>query len=521
MTSRSSTAGNSLSATGRIGKRPPTDRSKILDSYMHSRSTVGPVAIKVSSPVQLQYIFDEQLVTFPKKLLFRDFLCKVPLQSIDLRGWTVSNHIFEVIRDECPEIKVLHVDDVNGLTAQCFETIRGLKQLRNLSLQRIVNCPITLEIAHCVASFKLLKYLNMNDCSANTEVFQALSQSCSNVRTLHVARCKGLDSSGLHAIAQWIQRFRKLQIVDFSGCEEITDDGVLDVFVAGFNILVEVNLSQCRGLSTTALTGTRTKMPEFRKLDISHMALGNTVYEWLTEGCRNLTHLNLANSPELDDAGLARIGRWCRQLLSISISECLGITDYGVSGFFKQFYGALEAIDMSNCVQLGSECAVTLSRHAKALKELKLNGLSRLEPASLTLLWGAATSLVHFEMCSNLSTTTTHRKSSMPHFSDTVLAAATNMPAATLRYIKLTGSFKVTNSGACVLARACTALLHIDVSYCNSIGDPLLLELAAHAIQLKALVTTGCIAVTSAGIVAISQGQHTDRTFHAYVCLRV
>jgi F-box/leucine-rich repeat protein 2/20 len=333
----------------------------------------------------------------------------------------------------------------------------------------------------------------------------ALSQSCANVKALHVSKCKGLDAFGLRAIGQWIQRFRKLQVIDFSGCDEITDDGVLDVCLAGFNLLVELNLSNCRCLSTTALSGLRTKMPEFKKLNISNMVMGNSIYEWMTEGCRSLTYLNMANSPELDDAGFARIGRWCRNLLHVDVSECLDITDYGVAGFFKQFYGALEYIDISGCALLGSASALTLSKHAGALKTLKLNGLSRLEPHSLAALWGASQALEHFEMCSNLSTTTTHRKSSMPHFSDLVLTSST-APAA-LNYVKLTGAFQVTDTGACALVRGCPQLMFLDVSYCNSISDTLVLELAAHASHLKHFIATGCVLVTSTGIIALSTGK--------------
>ena len=508
--SRASTANIATSKGSKSGSRSTTP------NYLQTASTVSH--IKVSTPWRLEYKYEEESLTFPKKLLFKDYLCKYPLDVLDLRGWTLSSAVFDIIFHECPNVRALLLDDAAGLDLQCFESIRGLKQLRNLSLQRIISCPITPEIAQVLASFKLLKYLNLSECQCCTAVFQTISMSCANLKSLSLSKCTGLDDFGLHALGQMIQRFRVLQKIDLSGCTDFGDDGLLDFFVAGFNFLSEVNLSNCRCVGTSALAGLRTKMPEIRTLSLSNMNMGSTIFEWLSEGCRALTHLDISSSAELDDAGLARIGRWCRHLVHINASKCLLLTDHGVSGFFKQFYGFLEEADFSGCIQLGSGTAHTLSRHATKLQTIKLNGLSKVDATNLTALWSAARCLQHFEMCSNLSTTTTHRKSSMPHFSDFVLANAI-LPVETLTQVKFVGAFQITDVGACVLARACVLLTSVDVSYCNSIGDAFLFELAAHAVHLKSFIGTGCILITSEGAKALSTGKPTLLNFSELVIL--
>lgn len=513
---------NSRSTTGTSASRP---QKGLRSSSAHSKSSdtapytkVTSVShIKVSNPWRLEYKFEEESITFPKKILFHDYLCVRPLQVVDLRGWNVSLQIFQIARAECDSsIRALILDDVVGLNADCFEAIRGLGQLRNLSLQRIDKCPITNSIAQVIGSFKLLKYLNLNDCQASADVFVTISQTCASLKVLSVARCVGIDDSGLHALGQMIQRFRKLEKIDLTGCTDIGDNGLLDFCVAGVSLLSEINVSNCRHLTTTSMAGLRTKMPELKKLNLSNMCLGNTIYEWLTEGCRNLTHLDVSNSPELDDAGLARIGRWCRHLVDFSASKCMDITDQGVHGFFKQFYGWLEIVDFSHCIQLSSGTASTLSKHASKLREVKLNGLSKVDAVSLTALWSAAKLLVQFEMCSNLSVTTTHRKSSMPHFSDLVLTTAA-LPADTLHVVKFVGAFLITDVGACAMARACTHLTHIDFSYCNGISDLLLVDLALYTPHLRVFVGTGCISITSVGVQALSTG--TIQRFDAVIAL--
>lgn len=508
--SRASTASTAVSKGSKSGALSTTS------NYFQNSSTSS--YIKVSTPWRLEYKYEEEGLSFPKKLLFRDYLCKHPIDILDLRGWTLSPAIFGIINDECSNVRALFLDDTHGLDLQCFECIRGLKQLRTLSLQRIISCPITPEIAQVIASFKLLKYLNLSECQCSTPVFLTISMSCANLKCLCLSKCVGLDDFGLHALGQMIQRFRVLQKIDLSECTDFGDDGLLDFFVAGFNFLSEVNLTNCRCVGTSALAGLRTKMPEIRKLHLGNMNMGNTIFEWLSEGCRSLTYLDISNSAELDDAGLARIGRWCRHLVHINASKCLLLTDHGVSGFFKQFYGFLEEVNFSGCIQLSSGTAHTLSRHATKLQCIKLNGLSKVDATSLTALWSAARCLKNFEMCSNLSTTTIHRKSSMPHFSDFVLTNAI-LPVETLTEVKFIGAFQITDTGACALARACTLLTSVDVSYCNSIGDAFLVELSLHAVHLRSFIGTGCILISSEGVQALSTGEPLPTPFLAMFIL--
>ncbi|KAJ1427332.1 hypothetical protein B484DRAFT_330055, partial [Ochromonadaceae sp. CCMP2298] len=58
----------------------------------------------------------------------------------------------------------------------------------------------------------------------------------------------------------------------------------------------------------------------------------------------------------------------------------------------------------------------------------------------------------------------------------------------------------------CKLVRECANLRHIDVSYCHGISDLLLLSMAQHSQHLHTFVGTGCMGITSAGLIALSQG---------------
>jgi hypothetical protein len=142
-----------------------------------------------------QLAFSEQSkhLVFPKKLLFRDFAYKHPLPVLNLRNWTVCRGVFEVIGRECPEARELVLDKCIGLTEECFGHIRGHKNLRKLSLAGIVDCRISPMIAEVFGSFAHLVSLNLTDCDATSTVFQTISQTCSSLHELQLARCGGLD----------------------------------------------------------------------------------------------------------------------------------------------------------------------------------------------------------------------------------------------------------------------------------------------------------------------------------------
>jgi len=465
------------------------------------------IHIKVCSPWCHVFLYGEDSLAFPKKVLFCDYLCLHPLPQLDLSGWIVSAPIFRIIGEECKGITSLSLDHVKGLSSDCFASIRGLKMLKSLSLLG-VDCSLNNTIAQVIASFRKLKTLNLSHCSTDADVFKTLSLACSEVTTLLLTHCRGLDNFGLHSIGQWIQRFRRISKIDLSGSPDFTDDGLLDLTLAGYNLITELDVSHCAQLSTSALTGLRNKMPSLTHLSIHHLNLRSSVFEWLTEGCLSLTHLSLSNSPELDDLALGRIGRCCFHLVSINVARCLAVTDAGVSSFIESHAvngGCLESIDVSGCIYLTSLSVMALSKNASKLHSIKFNGLAEVKAPSLTKLWQEAQALRHFEMCSSLGSSQTHRRSTMPHFSDSVIFSA-RLPGSTLEVVKLIGAFQVTDAGACLLVKQCTQLLHVELSYCHGISDVLLTCMSTHSPRLQTFIGTGCVQISSRGIMDLCSG---------------
>lgn len=421
------------------------------------------------------------------------------------------------------------------------------------------------DAAIIICSFRGLTSLNLSDniFTDSKAIFVSLSETLSHLKSLKLARCEGISDPCLRALGQCIQRYRRLALIDLSySATDFGDDGVVSLVTAvsgflyntniflnyrdyiilslqGFNILEELNLAHCgtrasnsssekKALSSLCLAGLRNRMSSLTTLNISSIAayggsgvdpregLGQSAYEWIAEGCRALVSLDMSNSAQLNNVALIKIGTQCKLLQRLNLSKCPQIDDEGIVGFMISFTGALTHLDLSGNILCTSASIAAIAlcppdskkqilptATARALQELKCNGLAKVTSKSLTALWTNAPKLQRFEMACELASSSTHRKSTMPHFSDQVMLQA---DYSQLREVILTGCCLVTDRGLCALADKCGEQLRkLDISGCHAVTEHLLLKLASESCRcrLSALVANGCIKMANTGLVAL------------------
>lgn len=466
-------------------------------------------SVEVVHPFQLHFRYDEMHVSFPKKLLFADYLCQTHLKIVDLKGWYVNDVIFELLGTNNEVLYILNLDHSIGLQSSMLRHIKGIDSLKRLSLSRIT-CSIDQDMAQIFGSLKNLLHLNLSENKIEEGVCTTISLHCASLRSINFSKSTGLDNVAMHAIGQLIGRFRSLEKIDLSYCTEFTDEGLLDLVQVGFNILVDLNVSYCKQLTTLCLAGLRSKMSQLQFLHINNMNIGVSTYEWVSEGCKSLVFLNLSKSPELTNESLLKIGRWCRHLQTLLLNNCMNINDEGIVGFFQVFYGSLVKLDISGCIQCGEDSVFALANAVSkaTIQDLRLNALSQVSTKSLLELYNNAPNLEHFELCCELRSTSSHRKSMMPHLSDAVLVEAIY---SNLETIKIMGSFQVTDLGALSLLKKCGHRLKLlDFSYCSNITDRTLEAICDHSLQLESLVLNGCVYISNVGLAALSRGKYRE-----------
>lgn len=520
----SSSGSTKRSAAGRLQSRsssvlPSRESAKALQSRERRLDRLREAWV-----TSLDY--DENNIIMPKHLLFHDVSCRKPLKTIDLSGWRLNHEAFRLLATPSFEnLSVLLLDHVTAFDVDHFRYLRGHKGIRRLSLVGM-KIEVDREVDEIIGSMRSLVHLNLSECTIHNEKTSLLimSQCLAALKTLLFAKSKGVDNYVLNNMAQCIERFRTLHTLDLSYCQDFTDEGLLALIQASGSIVTNISIHHCRQLTTLSLASLRNKMSALHSLNISHLLIGPTAYEWITEGCRSLVSLNLTKASDLNDELLGKIGRWCRHLQHLNISYCLQLSDAGIVQLFNRFDGALRSLDLTGCVACTDISLTAIIQHdatIQAMESLKLNGLSQISASKLKIFWDKVLvegNLQQFEMSCALKSTSSHRRSMMPHFSDEVL---TSLPAGfqrngtashqaisrKLTSLKLVGAGQISDVGLHpFLKQAGETLQFLDVSYCHKVTDASLQIMAQCCRVLSSLILTGCIYITDAGLVVLCKG---------------
>lgn len=448
--------------------------------------------------------FDTSTLNMPRRYLYSDYAMSKPSHQLDWKGWMVCVEAFSLISSskQFANLVTLSLDHAIGLGITHFRHIRGNHILKRLTLVGI-DVEIDHEMGEILASIRSLVFLSLAECTIHEGVMNTLSTSLSSLKTLVLTKSHGIDDYQLVALGRMIERFRTLQNIDISRCLDFKDEGLLDLVQAGFTIIHDLNISHCRQLSTIAIASLRSKMSSLEILHINNLLVGPSAYEYISEGCKMIKHLYLQKSPELADDSLIKIGRWCRFLQTLNISNCPKISDTGIVGFFEKFSGNLQALDLNACGQCGDASIIAITSKCSTLLSLKINGLSKVTVNILKQFFMQAVKLEYFEMCSELRTTASHRRSMMPHLSDAVFRA---MQSNTFSELHIVGACQVTDAGIVPLTERSSWLKVLDLSYCSNIADNALFAIAQHSPHLQTLIMTGCVFVSNEGMRVLSQG---------------
>lgn len=532
----------------RVKKIPASDMSSSTDSTSTSlgglKATLGSRklvdgaddkdALIVETPLSknfaTQFAFDLDSIILPEKICFDDYLSTRPAKKIDLSGWMISAAVFKTIgAHNKQKLHTLLLDDCIGFNAKMLETIRGFPKLKVLHMKN-VGLTLTFQAGQVLGSLSRLVDLDISDSTVDVTSFSIICNTCQHLKTLVCQNCKGMDDFCLQALASCMQRFRRLQCVDLSRGSSYSDEGFLTVLTATPKLLTRLNMANCHNLSSLAITALRNKMPALTYLDLSHLRLSQTCYEWVTEGCNNLETLILNHCENLDDRALVKIGSKCLVLKKLVCNQCLKLTDAGIVGFFEGMtkgvelglcgpYGGLKYFDISSNIDCKEASVLALAKYESTVQRyypnqglicLKMNGLSYVTAVALMAMWKACTDLAYFEMKLELSQTVTHRKSMMPHISDSILIQARYH---LLQGANLSGCCLISDEGICNLVEKCTEnLRELDISYCGLCTDLTLFHLAEFAgPRLKKLNVSGCNRMTNKGIIALA----TDSSLYA------
>lgn len=356
---------------------------------------------KVSHTTIRKFIYNEEKLDFPAQQLYNDYLCRVPLSNIHLTNWNLPKSFFDLIAAKGAYTRSLHLNYTIGISLQRLDVIRNLQMLNVLHMRGTID--IDVEVARVLSCWSRIYELDISENTICPKALSTLLSRLTILKTLYCEKCRGIDDFQMQAIANCIQKHRKLTRLFFTQNSDFSDEGVLAVLTVGNNLLKEVDLSGSTSITSLSLAGLRKRMSVLTHLNISNIRnIGQSVFEWISEGCLFVAELNLHKSPSIDDPGLIAISKRLRHLKTLILSNCVNITDQGVVGFCSNFEGALTGLDISGCVKCGGPAALAISGICSKFTSLKVNCLSQIPSEGMQAIWSQIPEIEVFEMCADL-----------------------------------------------------------------------------------------------------------------------
>jgi len=190
---------------------------------------------------------------------------------------------------------------------------------------------------------------------SNDEGLARVARSCPGLRSYNLYGCKDYTNTGLHALSSGCLRLKEL---DLSYAEQL-DDSSLKI-ISGFVHLTELNLNGCKMITDAGVAVLCANSPQLLSLALNNcrnmnLSITRACIPSITAGCARLTNLNLRdslgygngpidmdgligkrcqslvqltiNNPDLADESMRSIGKHCKQLTMLDLSDCVLATD--------------------------------------------------------------------------------------------------------------------------------------------------------------------------------------------------
>jgi hypothetical protein len=302
---------------------------------------------------------------------------------------------------------------------------------------------------------------------------------------------------------------QQLLHLDLDHCGNITD-ARLSELAGSCPRLENVNLSRCQSITDGAAASLAKHCPGLHSLSLSNTRIGDAGLALLGEDCRGMKQIGLRGL-KIRDAGLAKFAELCPGLTDVDITYCRKITDKSAASLARHC-PRLHTLELRDTQVTASG----LARLGESCRELKKIGVDDVSDAGLRKITASCPKLEHVDLRACPSITDDGAASLAKHCSglytlDLSYTQITDAGLAILvescRELKQIGLAKlaVSDAGLAKIAARCPKLENWDLSGCRNITDDGLASLAHHCPRLHTLVLS-FTRVTDLGLARLAEG---------------
>lgn len=402
------------------------------------------------------------------------------LRSLNVRGCSqlTDSAFTELNNDVNNQIQELDISNLPNLTERGIKGFLG-RCFNFASLKLSGNKTVTNDCIEILAvnNSSILRNLEIVGCENLTDAsIRALSSYCSNLRSLNISFCKGISPHAFsvktpscilfpelaeidltrilnmndETVKQLTTRCPKLESINLSSCEEVTEVGI-DALAKNCNTrLLECNLSNC---------------PHVDDSSVVHLA----------NHCPNLRRVSLYNCHGVTDSAIEHLASMCKSLISLDLSSCEKVTDRSLIRL-SQSCPSLEVL----CVEettITNEGIVEIARSCRSLNTLKLAYCKGLMDAGLAELARGCPEMRHLDLsyCNNFSLGAIQSAlSQWTNLKELHLRGYNAISTAGLRHPRITTldiswCKNLEDAAVVELGRGCPSLTDLDLAWCPNL----------------------------------------------------
>ncbi|KAM3198860.1 hypothetical protein P3L10_034402 [Capsicum annuum] len=258
-------------------------------------------------------------------------------------------------------------------------TLSSVGDLTNIGLQalKFCECLIALSIVrskmNCPASFTRVDNKGMFHVSAG----------CKRLESVKLGGFAKVTKAGYLSILYSCRNLKKFEVFT----SPLLSDSVIDNMTGVARSVVELRLSSCILLTSEALE----HLSSFRKLEVLDTSgcerIGDQVPFYISK-VTTLTRLNLAKAC-ITDVGLALLGAGDLPIVQLCIRKCEKVTDKGIKSLFhadRKICKTLSVLDVGYIPKITDAAIFTIATAAKALTDLSLRFCNGVTDAAVQML---------------------------------------------------------------------------------------------------------------------------------------
>jgi hypothetical protein len=267
-----------------------------------------------------------------------------------------------------------------------------------------------------------------------------------------------------------------------TGADSITDAGLAAIALA-VPKLQELAIAGAVRITDAALRVLGEYCPHLQRLDVSALSgVRGAGLAALVDHCgASLTHLGLANCPQLGDWVLRRCLYAAPSLAYLNLSHCPQVSDALIETLAAQC-PLLRKLELNGCLQVSDRGVVRIARHSPRLEHIALD-----RPIGVR---------------------------GGEQLTDSSCAALGDF-CPKLRVVSLAGSSALTDAGVQWLASSCPQLTRLDLTGAIGLTDATCAALGAGCSELRVLRINGVKGVSDVGLRLLAAGCTKLELLHA------